>query len=144
MNSYDRQLVLPSAKQRLRCGMILLLAFQWLRLLLEEGVSTLSIEPSLVADYIIVGAGVAGSALAARLSEDRHSRSASPQLELLTREVISARVLLIEAGPFDAGEPFITIPGLVGGAIGTKYDWNLTSLVEPKLEIGQFSYQQGK
>ncbi|PVH71499.1 GMC oxidoreductase [Cadophora sp. DSE1049] len=60
-------------------------------------------------DYVIVGAGASGLTVANRLSE--HS---------------DVTVLVIEAGDFDAQEDFVTIPGLAGGAIGTKYDWNLT------------------
>lgn len=26
----------------------------------------------------------------------------------------------------DQNEDFVTIPGLAGGAVGTKYDWNIT------------------
>lgn len=35
-------------------------------------------------------------------------------------------VLVIEAGEFDNNEDFVTIPGLAGGAVGTKYDWNIS------------------
>ncbi|KAG7413205.1 Dehydrogenase xptC [Fusarium oxysporum f. sp. raphani] len=60
-------------------------------------------------DYIIVGAGASGLTVANRLSEDP-----------------AVTVLVIEAGDFDRNEDVITIPGLAGGAVGTKYDWNLT------------------
>jgi choline dehydrogenase-like flavoprotein len=26
----------------------------------------------------------------------------------------------------DKGEPFVTVPGLAGGAVGTQYDWNIS------------------
>ncbi|KAM0497006.1 hypothetical protein ACHAP9_006646 [Verticillium nonalfalfae] len=63
-----------------------------------------------VYDYIIIGAGVAGSTLANRLTASREFR-----------------VLLLEAGQLDAQEDIITIPGLAGTAAGSKYNWNLTS-----------------
>ena len=51
-------------------------------------------------DYVIVGAGTAGCALAARLSENP-----------------AVRVCLIEAGGLDR-HPFIHIPAAVAAAIG--------------------------
>ncbi|KAF5020030.1 hypothetical protein F66182_7966 [Fusarium sp. NRRL 66182] len=60
-------------------------------------------------DYVVVGAGAAGLTVANRLSEDP-----------------AVTVLVIEAGGFDANEDFVTIPGLAGGAVGTKYDWNVS------------------
>jgi choline dehydrogenase-like flavoprotein len=33
----------------------------------------------------------------------------------------------------DQKEPIVTVPGLAGGAIGTKYDWNLTYAANPQL-----------
>ncbi|KAG4411102.1 hypothetical protein IFR04_015759 [Cadophora malorum] len=71
-------------------------------------------------DYVIVGAGASGLTVANRLSE----RS-------------DVTVLVIEAGDFDAQEDFVTIPGLAGGAIGTKYDWNLT--YAPNTAVGNRS-----
>ncbi|KAH9872762.1 hypothetical protein J1614_005156 [Plenodomus biglobosus] len=60
-------------------------------------------------DYVVVGAGAAGLTVANRLSEE-------PEVN----------VLVIEAGDFDNSEAFVTIPGLAGGAVGTKYDWNVS------------------
>lgn len=67
-------------------------------------------------DYVIVGAGTAGCVLAARLSEDRHTR-----------------VCLIEAGG-PARHPFIQIPALVGAAIMHRgLTWGL--LTEPQTAL---------
>jgi len=55
-------------------------------------------------DFIIVGAGSAGSAIAARLSE-----------------VTKWQILLIEAGTDPPMET--NIPSLAGTLLGTKYDW---------------------
>ena len=60
-------------------------------------------------DYIVVGGGAGGLTVANRLSEQPNTT-----------------VLVIEAGDFDKNEDFVTIPGLAGGAVGTKYDWNIT------------------
>ncbi|KAI8940814.1 hypothetical protein NX059_002076 [Plenodomus lindquistii] len=64
-------------------------------------------------DYIVVGGGTSGLTVANRLSEE-------PKVN----------VLVIEAGDFDNDEDYITIPGLAGGAVGTKYDWNRTYAVD--------------
>lgn len=44
----------------------------------------------------------------------------------------------------DANEDFFTIPGLAGGAIGTKYDWNTTYTPNPALQNRSVSIPQGK
>jgi choline dehydrogenase len=77
-------------------------------------------------DYIIVGAGSAGSVLAARLSED-------PQ----------TRVLLLEAGgPDDAQE--IHIPIMWGRLMATPYDWAYYTEAEPHLDNRTLSWPRGK
>lgn len=65
-------------------------------------------------DYIVVGVGASGLTVANRLSEDPETS-----------------VLVIEAGEFDRNEDFVTIPGLAGGAVGTKYDWNISYAANP-------------
>ncbi|KAM5354655.1 hypothetical protein ACJ41O_001302 [Fusarium nematophilum] len=78
-------------------------------------------------DYVIVGAGASGLTVANRLSENS-----------------AVTVLVIEAGDFDAKEDFVTIPGLAGGAVGTKYDWNLTYVESDSLNGRNVSIPQGK
>lgn len=66
-------------------------------------------------DYVIVGGGSAGCALAARLTEDP-----------------TVSVVLIEAGGEDSA-PEIHVPAAYGRLIQSKYDWNLWSEPEPAL-----------
>jgi len=65
------------------------------------------------ADYVIVGAGSAGCALAARLSEDP-----------------SVRVLLLEAGG-KAVHPNVSIPAAFAKQFKTKLDWDYATDPEP-------------
>lgn len=44
----------------------------------------------------------------------------------------------------DNDEDFITIPGLAGGAIGTKYDWNTSYAAGACLNDRVVSIPQGK
>jgi choline dehydrogenase len=64
-------------------------------------------------DYVIVGAGSAGSVLAARLSEDP-----------------SCQVCLLEAGPPDSADN-IHIPMAFGKLFKTQYDWDYSTAPEP-------------
>lgn len=66
-------------------------------------------------DYIVVGAGSAGCALAARLSEDG-----------------SKSVLLLEAGPADT-EQTLHVPAAFPMLFGTPYDWNYRSTAQKGL-----------
>ncbi|KAK6221729.1 GMC oxidoreductase [Colletotrichum tabaci] len=78
-------------------------------------------------DYVVVGAGASGLTVANRLSED-------PKVT----------VLVIEAGELDEGEDSVRIPGLAGGAIGSKYDWNTTYVANDALGGRVVPIPQGK
>lgn len=78
------------------------------------------------AEYVIVGSGSAGSALAYRLSEAGHS------------------VIVIEAGGSDAG-PFIQMPAALSYPMGmARYDWGMMSEPEPHLNNRRFHAARGK
>ena len=79
------------------------------------------------ADFVIVGAGSAGCAMAARLSDnDRHS------------------VLVIEAGGSDWG-PLIQMPAALSYPMNMKrYDWNYRTEPEPHLAGRQLVAPRGK
>lgn len=78
-------------------------------------------------DFIIVGAGSAGCAMAARLSEDP-----------------SARVLVLEFGGTDAG-PFIQMPAALSYPMNMRrYDWGFASEPEPHLGGRVLATPRGK
>jgi choline dehydrogenase len=80
-------------------------------------------------DYIIVGGGSAGSALANRLSADP-----------------ATRVLVLEAGrPDYAWDPFIHMPAALTFPIGNRfYDWKYESEPEPHLNGRRVYHARGK
>ncbi|KAF4307558.1 putative choline dehydrogenase protein [Botryosphaeria dothidea] len=78
-------------------------------------------------NYVIVGGGASGLTVANRLTEN-------PEIT----------VLVIEAGDFDQAEDFIELPGLSGGAVGTKYDWNTTYVATADVNNRAVSIPQGK
>ena len=78
-------------------------------------------------DYIIVGAGSAGSALAARLSED-----------------LNIKVLLLEAGP-QGRHPFLHIPIGYGKVFYDKnVNWKYHTAPEPNLNNRSIYWPRGK
>jgi choline dehydrogenase len=79
------------------------------------------------ADYVVVGSGSAGAALAYRLSENGRYD-----------------VLVIEAGGTDAG-PFIQMPGALSFPMSMKrYDWGYRAEAEPTLGNRQLATPRGK
>ena len=79
-------------------------------------------------DFIVVGGGTAGNAVAARLSQ----------------QLPDSTVLVIEAGPFAPGEDRINIPGMKGSTLGTRYDWNFTSIPQTQLNDRVITQSRGK
>ncbi|KAI8931654.1 hypothetical protein NX059_011303 [Plenodomus lindquistii] len=79
-------------------------------------------------DFIVVGGGTAGLAVASRVS------AGLPNLS----------VLVIEAGPDGRQEPGITVPGRKGSTLGGKYDWNFTTVAQPGANNRVFAQNRGK
>jgi choline dehydrogenase len=80
-------------------------------------------------DYVIVGGGSAGSAVAARLTEEA-----------------STRVLVLEAGrPDHLWDPFIHMPAALSFPIGNpRYDWMYSSEPEPYMGGRRVFHARGK
>jgi choline dehydrogenase len=80
-------------------------------------------------DYVIVGGGSAGCAIAARLTEDP-----------------STRVLVLEAGrPDHIWDPFIHMPAALAFPIGNeRYDWMYESEPEPFMNGRRVYHARGK
>ncbi|UPK92438.1 hypothetical protein LCI18_003373 [Fusarium solani-melongenae] len=79
-------------------------------------------------DYIIVGGGTAGGALATRLS------LGLPKL----------KILLLEAGPAALDDVRINVLGMRGSILGTSYDWNVSSVAQTGLNGRSISVNRGK
>ncbi|KAM0546772.1 hypothetical protein ACHAPJ_010701 [Fusarium lateritium] len=79
-------------------------------------------------DYIIVGGGTAGGALATRLS------LGLPKL----------KILLLEAGPAALDDVRINVPGMRGSILGTSNDWNFSSIAQAGLDGRSISVNRGK
>lgn len=77
---------------------------------------------------IIVGGGTAGNALATRLSQG----------------LPEAKILVIEAGPAALDEDAINVPGLKGGNLGGKYDWNFPTVPQAALNNRPTVVNRGK
>jgi choline dehydrogenase-like flavoprotein len=84
------------------------------------------IDSGNVYDYIVVGAGSAGCAVAARLSEDP-----------------SCRVALLEAGPTDR-HPLIHVPAAFSELFETKLDWAYRTVNQPKLGGRRVFWPRGR
>lgn len=78
-------------------------------------------------DYVVVGAGSAGAALAARLGEDR-----------------GANTCVLEAGGHDS-HPFIHIPSFVAAAIGREEtNWRFATVPQPGMAGRQIPVPRGR
>ncbi|KAK8109067.1 GMC oxidoreductase [Apiospora sp. TS-2023a] len=79
-------------------------------------------------DYIIVGGGTAGLAVASRLSEDE-----------------TVRVLVIEAGADHSGDPLVSMPGGLVGQFGNpEYDWNFRTVPQEHLNGRLIPHPRGR
>ncbi len=83
-------------------------------------------KPSGAFDYVIVGAGTAGSVLAARLSENP-----------------TVSVLLLEAGGENTAQE-VTIPAAFSKAFKSKFDWNYETTSQPALGGRTVYWPRGK
>ncbi|KAF5356386.1 hypothetical protein D9758_009542 [Tetrapyrgos nigripes] len=72
--------------------------------------------PSKNYDFIVIGAGTAGSVVASRLSEDP-----------------TKKILVIEAGVDDTGNLNVQVPFFAPFAANTAVDWNYTTVPQPGL-----------
>jgi len=80
-----------------------------------------------VFDYVIVGGGSAGCAVAARLAEDPGSR-----------------VLLIEAGPDASAVAETRVPAAYSRLFRTQYDWNYVTLPQDRADGRPVFWPRGK
>jgi choline dehydrogenase len=78
-------------------------------------------------DYIVVGAGSSGCVVVHRLSADP-----------------TTRVLLVEAGGPDNGDPAVNTPGRWVSLIGSPWDWGYTTEPEPGLGDRRITFPRGK
>ncbi|KAJ3743523.1 alcohol oxidase [Lentinula detonsa] len=79
-------------------------------------------------DYLVIGGGTAGLAVASRLAEDTE-----------------VQVGVIEAGTFHRDDPLIDVPVNVGLTEGNPlYDWDYTTIAQPGANGQSFAVPRGK
>lgn len=78
-------------------------------------------------DYLVVGGGTAGLAVAARLTED-------PDLT----------VGVLEAGPAVYNDVTVNIPGCYGESLGADLDWKFQTTPQPGLGGRTLKWPRGK
>jgi choline dehydrogenase len=106
-------------------GFALALANQAMATSVVQSQSGRSIDASY--DYIVVGAGSAGCAIAARLSEDP-----------------ACRVLLVEAGGADVSRPALQSPVLWPSNFGTDVDWGYRTIPQVRAAERIIDWPRGK
>ncbi|PNH47878.1 hypothetical protein VD0004_g556 [Verticillium dahliae] len=79
-------------------------------------------------DYIVVGGGTAGAALATRLSLG----------------LPKSKILLVEAGPAAPDDLRINVPGFRGSILGSELDWNFTTVGQSALDGRSVLVNRGK
>lgn len=79
-------------------------------------------------DFLIIGGGTAGLAVAARLAE------AEPRFT----------VGVLEAGAVAQNDDDIDIPGLFGRSLGGRYDWHLQTLPQQGLGGRSLAWPRGR
>ncbi|KAG7139851.1 GMC oxidoreductase family protein Mala s like [Verticillium longisporum] len=79
-------------------------------------------------DYIVVGGGTAGAALATRLSLG----------------LPNSKILLVEAGPAAPDDLRINVPGFRGSILGSELDWNFTTVGQSALDGRSVLVNRGK
>jgi choline dehydrogenase len=93
---------------------------------LSVEVSSLNTPMQPIFDYIVIGAGSAGSVVANRLTED-----------------LNTKVLLLEAGGPDT-KPEIQVPSVWPTLLGSEVDWGYFTLREPYLNNRKIFSSRGK
>lgn len=78
-------------------------------------------------DFVVVGGGTAGLAVATRLSE-----------------ISDLHVGLLEAGPFVDRNENVDIPGLYGSTLGTDLDWKFETTPQSGLGGRSLQWPRGK
>ncbi|KAK7987146.1 hypothetical protein PG996_006253 [Apiospora saccharicola] len=78
-------------------------------------------------DYLVVGGGTAGLAVAARLTEDP-----------------GITVGVLEAGPAVSDDVAVNIPGFYGASLGTDIDWKFQTTPQPGLGGRVLEWPRGK
>ncbi|KAI5196858.1 alcohol oxidase [Aureobasidium subglaciale] len=91
-------------------------------------ISTVQASNTTEYDFIVVGGGTAGLAVASRLSQYLPNNT----------------VLVIEAGPDGRNVPGIYIPGMKGSTLGGVYDYNFTTVAQTHAGGRSWAQNRGK
>ncbi|GAA6053901.1 hypothetical protein JCM3770_005324 [Rhodotorula araucariae] len=79
-------------------------------------------------DYVVVGGGTAGLAVASRIAAGNSS----------------SQVLVLEAGGDGRSDAKLRVPGLAGWAIGTEYDWGFSTTPQKEAASRSVYWPRGK